>query len=416
MESIFIIILVPLLSLCKFLDFNYFFMKQTYLFIFFFFCLIIGKSQKSLNLTINISEVSDKSGILIKYFNGLVDINISDSFHNNILLIKEPFFSEFVPIEITYKLKTGGNDQRIFFANDTKSNITLINSQDSIKKRFDFKFKNVRLITDTTYNPVYRDLQKARTEAAKPIDDLWEKYQGAVMTEDSLHNKFLEYYKILNQSSLDFLKLHSKDYFSLWYFGFQVINPSISLFRSDTIYLKYLLKYFSSTFPKRYLESYEGKYYIQTLTGIINPPTENNPAPFFSKKDVSGKIQSLNSLKGKIILLDFWASWCSPCLASIPKLQALKNKYSKDNFEIIGINLDRNLITLKKTCISKKMDWSQIQDLDNSIQNKYGVFKIPTLILIDKAGKIILKSTGLEDNNSLEIKLNSLLKSDIKPK
>lgn len=109
-------------------------------------------------------------------------------------------------------------------------------------------------------------------------------------------------------------------------------------------------------------------------------------------------------------MLDFWASWCSPCLASMPLLKELKQKYSEDKFILIGINSDPNISILKKTISAKQMNWVHLFDSDNSIFGKFGVYKIPAFFLIDPNGIIIFRGVGLNDKQKVSDLLERLMK------
>jgi len=118
--------------------------------------------------------------------------------------------------------------------------------------------------------------------------------------------------------------------------------------------------------------------------------------PDFKEKDLDGKPLSVSSYKGKVILLDFWATWCPPCRAELPNVIKTYDTYHKDGFEIIGISLDRDrdrekLVSFLK---EKKMTWPQFFDgkyWQNKLAVKYGVQSIPTTYLLDGQGVIIGK-------------------------
>jgi thiol-disulfide isomerase/thioredoxin len=118
--------------------------------------------------------------------------------------------------------------------------------------------------------------------------------------------------------------------------------------------------------------------------------------PDFNVKDLDGKPLSVSNYKGKVVLLDFWATWCPPCRAELPNVIKTYDRYHKDGFEIIGISLDRDrdrekLVSFLK---DKKMTWPQFFDgkyWQNELAVKYGVQSIPTTYLLDGQGVIIGK-------------------------
>jgi thiol-disulfide isomerase/thioredoxin len=115
----------------------------------------------------------------------------------------------------------------------------------------------------------------------------------------------------------------------------------------------------------------------------------------FSVKSISGEPLSPEKYKGKVLLLDFWATWCGPCKVEMPNVKKVYSKYNSKGFEIVGISLDRSRDALDTYIAQNKIEWPQYFDgkyWNNDIATKYGVKSIPATYLIDKRGKIRYKS------------------------
>jgi thiol-disulfide isomerase/thioredoxin len=116
--------------------------------------------------------------------------------------------------------------------------------------------------------------------------------------------------------------------------------------------------------------------------------------PDFSETDVARKPLSLANYKGKVVLIDFWASWCAPCVAELPNLLKVYEKYHARGFEIIGVNLDQDEMVLTAFTTRKQIPWQQFSDgmaWRNKLVLKYGVTTIPATYLLDREGTIIAK-------------------------
>jgi len=116
--------------------------------------------------------------------------------------------------------------------------------------------------------------------------------------------------------------------------------------------------------------------------------------PDFSEKDVNGKPLSVANYKGKVVLIDFWATWCGPCVGELPNVLATYGKYHDKGFEIIGISLDQDKSKLISFIKDKNIAWQQFfdgQGWQNKLAAKYGVQSIPATYLLDGEGKIIAK-------------------------
>jgi len=122
---------------------------------------------------------------------------------------------------------------------------------------------------------------------------------------------------------------------------------------------------------------------------------EGSKFPDFEEKDLTGNSLSIAKYKGKVVLVDFWATWCGPCVAELPNVLKAYEKHHSAGFEIIGISLDKEEQKLKDFIKSKNMPWAQYFDgkgWQSKLAGKYGVNSIPATYLLDGEGKIIAKN------------------------
>ncbi|MFN3346289.1 MAG: TlpA family protein disulfide reductase [Candidatus Bipolaricaulaceae bacterium] len=116
------------------------------------------------------------------------------------------------------------------------------------------------------------------------------------------------------------------------------------------------------------------------------------PAPDFSFRNfLDGRALSLSSFRGKVVLLDFWATWCPPCMASLPSVRALYEEFHPQGFEIVGVSLDESEEDLRRVLTTYHITWPNAffgSRWDNPVANLYRVYQIPTTYLLDKRGVI----------------------------
>jgi len=146
------------------------------------------------------------------------------------------------------------------------------------------------------------------------------------------------------------------------------------------------------TFNERFLAAAQAG--IDEAESMKRLAIGGDPIPF-EVKDLEGKTLNLSDYKGKVVLLDFWATWCGPCKVEMPNVVRLHKKFSSKGFEIIGISLDQRRGDLERYIAANDMNWPQHFDgkgWQNGIAVKYGVKSIPATYLIDRQGKIRYRS------------------------
>jgi len=145
---------------------------------------------------------------------------------------------------------------------------------------------------------------------------------------------------------------------------------------------------------------------------VLACPADAKPAPLnFTMKDVTGKDVSLSQYKGKVILLDFWATWCGPCKVEIPGFVDFQNRFTHDGLQVVGISVDDTPDQLAPYIKELKMNYPVLLGLGHDdVQDAFGpLLGIPTTFLISRDGKICATHAGFADKQTFEREIRALL-------
>jgi DsbE subfamily thiol:disulfide oxidoreductase len=130
-------------------------------------------------------------------------------------------------------------------------------------------------------------------------------------------------------------------------------------------------------------------------------------APKFTLTDLDGKRVSLKDYRGKKVILNFWATWCPPCVKEMPLLQEVYSE-GKDNIEVIGINYNEDLERIRKFAAGHEIKFTILIDTDLKVSMDYGVIGLPVTFFIDKDGRIKDKFKGEINRKIIEERLKAL--------
>ena len=122
-------------------------------------------------------------------------------------------------------------------------------------------------------------------------------------------------------------------------------------------------------------------------------------APAFSAPGLGGGTVSLAAHRGKVVYLDFWASWCGPCAKSLPALDQLRKEFAPGDFQIVAVNLDRNPAVAAKFLKQRPVGYPSAIDPKGSLPARFGVEAMPTSFLIDREGVVQYVHRGFRDTD-----------------
>jgi thiol-disulfide isomerase/thioredoxin len=285
------------------------------------------------------------------------------------------------------------NQSKVFFLENGK--IAMLIKKDSLE------FAQISgTKTQDEYNYFQDQLSKPLNDKMNLLDKAYDsalnpRNAKALDSLDKLYNKLDAEQKLL---VTDFVRSHPGSYISAYeiYSNFSY-NPRLS--QLDSLY---------NMLDTANRVSYFGKA-IQELLTKEKLTAIGNPAPVFANNDVNGKPVSFTSLKGKYVLLDFWASWCGPCRQENPRVVKAYHKFHDKGFDIFGVSLDTDKSKWITAIKKDGLDWIQVSELKGwkaDVVSLYGIRGIPMNYLLDKNGIIVAKGLRGED---LENKLQDIL-------
>jgi cytochrome c biogenesis protein CcmG/thiol:disulfide interchange protein DsbE len=124
------------------------------------------------------------------------------------------------------------------------------------------------------------------------------------------------------------------------------------------------------------------------------PVDEGQAAPDFRFKDQSGQQFSLSDFRGKVVLVNFWATWCSPCREEIPSLESLLRQMAPNNLKMLALSVDDSWAPINEFMRESGVALPVYADFDRQISTRYGTFKFPETYVVNKKGKVVLKVIG----------------------
>lgn len=206
--------------------------------------------------------------------------------------------------------------------------------------------------------------------------------------EPALVNKAFALSDSLTAKKLEFINRSPDLYISFWVFISE-------MFRVNSPGAEKLLELYSTKFPDNFKRSKAGEYVANTLRNKITIAS-NGPFPDFSVSDINNNKIESSKLRGRYVLIQFWASWCIPCIEEIPDLKKINDRYNDSTLTIISFSIDKNEPAFRKAIEKHAMDWPQVFG-DTRLYNSLAHVPIPQLYLIDPQGRTIYNSVNIFD-------------------
>ncbi|MCP4490863.1 MAG: TlpA family protein disulfide reductase [Gammaproteobacteria bacterium] len=130
--------------------------------------------------------------------------------------------------------------------------------------------------------------------------------------------------------------------------------------------------------------------------------TVSGPAPNFTLKSLSGKNLKLSELAGNVVLINFWASWCGPCLQEMPLLNAIHKKYEPLGFTVLGVNVEEQSDKARTFLADRGVDFPILLDNENQVSKLYDVVAMPTTVVVDRDGNMRFLHKGYKPGDEAQ--------------
>lgn len=363
---------------------------------------IVCFAQNKFSVTVEFPDMLYSKNISVSYNNGKIIKKIDLSMENKIT-ISDTLYSKYATIKVTIDSNNfcKWSTTNTFYITRSPASITFTSLKCSDQNTSQIRYKLTNVYNaDTIANQFYLYTAVERNKLndfARSIEK-----KDSINAQDFTMNKLLV--KDLISKEMSFINKNKNNYFA-----FQVFKNEIApnIFANSDI----TLHFYKTNFPDNLRNTPEGKEIMQILNGRKIASSENMEAPNFKIMDIQGNRIELKNYKGKYVLINFWASWCVPCIAELPSIKKISDQFFPEKLIIITNTIDKDtlafLAAIKKYGMS---DWINIFN-SSDLEKKFGgVTAIPQLFLIDPKGKIIYnRNFNPIDNNTLT-RLNQILK------
>ncbi|MBC9911923.1 peroxiredoxin family protein [Chitinophaga varians] len=228
--------------------------------------------------------------------------------------------------------------------------------------------------------------------AEEDKDNYWNEHEQAILKLNSPERQvFFEKLKVIDHRKLAFLQQVKDSYYGLWLFRTALVDMGSSgPYGYPGVTAAQLRNLLETTIPKKKEYAFERDVVLRWLAAReVGPGAQ---APPFTATDIRGNKISLNDYKGKYVLLNFWASWCEPCVAELPAIKKIYDGYRRDQLAVIGVSADKDTTAFQRAVEKYQISWTKLK-WDETFTDRYGIAALPRLFLIDPTGKIVYERT-----------------------
>ncbi|MGH9785225.1 MAG: TlpA family protein disulfide reductase [Terriglobia bacterium] len=143
--------------------------------------------------------------------------------------------------------------------------------------------------------------------------------------------------------------------------------------------------------------------YVLRNSGQFSAPALGETVPNFTLRSEDGQVVALGDFRGKIVLLNFWATWCPPCIEEMPSLNRLAEQNADKGLQIIGVSVDENADAYQEFLSRNKISFLTVRDASRGTSDRYGTFKLPESYVVSREGRLLRKVIGAADWTSQEM-------------
>lgn len=368
------------------------------LFLILSFCFITTAFSKSIRLEVNFPVDVDLKRLSVSYNDGIRDKAVKPIISNGKWVFIDSFVGRYGRINFYYY----GADYKgyakgySFWISDNSAKIDFNLDHNSNENPFSrYKLNHVISLNDLWEEKIPADIKKLKIEN--------DNFLSINMDSFRIQPKKAAFFKLMVDSiankSLKLIKSKSNDYYFLFYFQDAIVAVQNSLSSNE------LIRYFNTVFPDSLKQTTLGKQISATLMSRIKS-TKGSEAPDFVVKDIEGEKHLLSDFKGKYLLIEFWASWCGPCMELAPTVRKFRNDFPVNKLGIISVTLDDNYGMFSNALKKVNTNTTHVFEGEKLISD-YAVGPIPQFILIDKKGVVIYNKAEEKDSNL--VRLSQLL-------